>query len=179
MASLRDLVLCQDPDGAQLLARLHDYAEAHEGVVDGIEGELAPLWEAHDRTVARKAEATAWVVRELEARANARRNAAKELTEAAKREEKACERIREYVLLAMREAGVPRMAGETCEWRRGKNGGLVPLVIDVQVAELPEAFVRTKISLEPDKDAIRAALERGDDVPGCRLGERGERLTLK
>jgi hypothetical protein len=179
MATLRDLVLCTDPDGAALMARLHEYAEAHDGVVDGIEAELAPLWEDHDRSVARKAEATAWVVRELEARVEARRAAALALEEAAEREERAAERIRAYVLQAMQEAGVPRLAGETCEWRRQRNGGKVPLVVEAAAPELPDAFVRTKVVTEPDREAIRAALERGEDVPGCRLGERGERLVLR
>jgi hypothetical protein len=110
VSSLRDLVLCQDPDGAALLARMHAHAEEHDGDVTDLEAVLAPLWESHELTVTRKAEATAWVVRELVARAEARVQAAKALKEAAEREERAAERIRAYVLQVMQEANVTRLA---------------------------------------------------------------------
>lgn len=179
MASLRDLVLCQDPLGAELLTRLHEHAEAHEGDVSALEEVLAPYWERHDLDVAVKAESTAWVVRELEARADARRRAAAQLQDLAEREERAAERVRAYVMGIMREASVSKLDGKTAQWRRQKNGGKVPLVIPPEVVDLPEAYQRTEIRVLPDKDAIRAALERGETVPGCALGERGERLVLR
>jgi hypothetical protein len=177
MASLRDLVVCRDPDGAALLELLNEHAEAHEGDVTAIEEALAPWWQEHDRAIERKAEAVAWVLRELEARAEAQRAAAKAIAEAARRAEAACERIRGYVLLSMREAGLQRLAGTTVELRRQKNGGVVPVIIECPPESLPPDLQAVKI--EANKAAIREALERGATVPGCSLGERSERLVLR
>jgi hypothetical protein len=178
MTSLRDLVLCRDPLGAELLTRLHEHAEAHDGDVSALEEVLAPYWERHDLDVAAKAEATAWVVRELEARSEARRLAAAKLLDLAEREERASARVRAYVLGVMREAGVNRLDGATSQWRRQKNGGKVPVLVD-PAAALPMRLQRVKTLITPDLDAIRAALEAGEDVSGCSLGERSERLVLR
>jgi hypothetical protein len=179
VASLRDLVLCQDAEGARLLERLHAHAEAHDGDVSALEEELAPYWARHELATAAKAEATAWVVRELEARASARRAAAQQLVEAADREERAAARVRAYVVQVMLEAGTKAISGTTCRWSRQSNGGAVPLLVEARVEDLPEHLVRVEIKSVPDRAAIRAALERGEQVAGCRLGERGERVVLR
>jgi hypothetical protein len=178
MPTLHELVLCRDPDGASVLERLHACADEHDGDVTSVEAALAPLWEAHERSLSQKVESIAWVIRELDSRATAQRGAAADLTAAAERTANAARRVREYVMRTMDEAGVARLAGATCELRIQRNGGVTPLVVD-DGADLPDAFIRTTVHTEPDKAAIRAALERGDDVPGCRLGERGRSLRLR
>lgn len=40
-------------------------------------------------------------------------------------------------------------------------------------------FRRTVVSYSPDTEAIRQALEFGEDVPGCRLGIRGTHLRIR
>jgi hypothetical protein len=42
---------------------------------------------------------------------------------------------------------------------------------------LPDKF--KKITIEPDNDKIREALEKGEEVPGCVLEERGQHLSIK
>lgn len=39
------------------------------------------------------------------------------------------------------------------------------------VSGLGEAFVRRKVTVEPDKKAIGDALKAGQEVPGCRIVE--------
>ncbi len=58
-----------------------------------------------------------------------------------------------------------------------KNGGKVPLILPKSVDSLPPEFVQT--IREPNKDEIRTALENGDAIEGCYLGERGTRLSIK
>ena len=45
-------------------------------------------------------------------------------------------------------------------------------------ANLPEEYVRTKTTVEPDKTAIKAALASGKTVDGCTLETRNN-MTLK
>jgi hypothetical protein len=60
------------------------------------------------------------------------------------------------------------------------NGGKAPLVVPdewrANPTAAPEAFHKRKIEL--DLAAIRAKLEAGETVEGCRIGERGTRLTI-
>ena len=58
-----------------------------------------------------------------------------------------------------------------------KNGGKLPIVLDVPVEELPPDLVRYK--MEADNDAIRKYLDEGVASPWCHYGERGEHLEVK
>ena len=44
-------------------------------------------------------------------------------------------------------------------------------------AQIPADFMRTKTTTEPDKTAIKAAIQAGRDIPGAKL-EQGETLRL-
>lgn len=59
-----------------------------------------------------------------------------------------------------------------------KNGGKLPLIIDPD-ANIPHKWC--KITIEPDKDMIRTALETGNAevLEFAHFGERGEHLTIK
>lgn len=57
------------------------------------------------------------------------------------------------------------------------HGGQLPVEIDVPPEKLPIRFQR--VSIEPNKTMLREALERGEEIEGVRLGERGESLRIK
>lgn len=59
-----------------------------------------------------------------------------------------------------------------------KNGGKLPLIID-QDANVPHKWC--KITIEPDKDMIRTALESGNTevLSFAHFGERGEHLSIR
>ena len=59
-----------------------------------------------------------------------------------------------------------------------KNGGKAPLVLKPELLsnQLPERF--QKVSVEPNKTAIRAALEAGENLDFAALGERGSSLRI-
>ena len=69
-----------------------------------------------------------------------------------------------------------KKAGNTVKASIAKNGGQQPIVLTIAPEELPKDFQKVKI--EPDKDAIRNALEHGRIIPGVTLGERGEHLNI-
>jgi hypothetical protein len=56
------------------------------------------------------------------------------------------------------------------------NGGKAPMKVPENVQELPTHLRRIK--WEPDTDAIRAALEAGKEIDGCRLLERGRHVRI-
>jgi len=67
--------------------------------------------------------------------------------------------------------------GETLPGARLQvNGGTAPLVYaeDFDPASLP--FTLQRVTVEPNADAIRAAIAKGETVPGVTLGERGRSL---
>lgn len=57
-----------------------------------------------------------------------------------------------------------------------KNGGKLPLIIE-DGADIPDKYC--KVTIEPDKDKIRTALETGNVLDFAHFGERGEHLSIK
>lgn len=130
---------------------------------------LATFLDAADDKIA----ALRAVVIRLEADAALLKSEAALFTERRKRAESAAERCTESaagLLRAMRDAGqAPVVEGVA---RLQTNGGKVPVIVEDEAA-VPVAYRRAVVP-PPDLDRIRAALESGAAVPGCRLGERGE-----
>jgi hypothetical protein len=54
------------------------------------------------------------------------------------------------------------------------NGGKQPLVVEKDAKDLPPVFQK----IEPDNEAIRKALEDGEDVEGCYLAPRGKHVRV-
>lgn len=118
----------------------------------------------------------AWA-RSQEALAVASRVEAKRLQGVAARREAAVERLKAYVLDIMRAQEIKKVDTPLGAVRRVKNGGRVPVIIeDGAVDALPPECVKTVRT--PISDEIRERLERGEQLPKCRLGERGERVEL-
>lgn len=59
------------------------------------------------------------------------------------------------------------------------NGGQRPLSIQVEPERLPVEYRKEVKTWQPDKVAIRTALEGGAFIPGCVLQERGNRIAIK
>ena len=77
-------------------------------------------------------------------------------------------RSRRQLGLPTKIAGVASLVG---------NGGKTPLILpDGWADTAPAAYV--VVRKEPNGDLIRAALEAGKDIPGAKLGERGEHVRF-
>lgn len=84
--------------------------------------------------------------------------------------------IKAYLLRNMKAAGIKEIRADdgTFTVKTAKN----PPRVDVYDERLlPEHLLRVKT--EPDKTAIKAALQNGEDVQGARLITDGERLSVK
>lgn len=112
-------------------------------------------------------------IKNLEADAAAIKAEAKAMSDRAKAAEKKAEGLRGYLaaVLAGEKWSSPKVA---ISWRKS-----VAVEIDeTEVPELPEQYVRRKVSVEADKTAIKEALKAGESIEGCRLVER-QNISIK
>jgi len=115
------------------------------------------------------------------ARANARTEELTRLGALVDTDENTIKRLKTALLNFMTERGVTKIETPLHKLTIAKNGGKAPLTIPDQwrhdAATAPEQYHRRMIRL--DVDAIRTDLESGQDVPGCRIEERGTPLRIK
>ena len=126
-----------------------------------------------------KVDAYAGIIRELEAMSATRKAEAKRMADLAKADENRAKWLKDRLLLALDVMGETRIDGDRHRVSIAKNGGKAPLLVPDDVALLPDAYVRTTVKRDADKEAIREALENGTDIPGCRLGERGRSIRIR
>ncbi len=163
-------------DDARALADLLDELD---GDITGQEKAVQAFLDETGDAMTAKVDAYAGLIRQLEAFAATRKAEAKRMADLAKSDENRAKWLKERLLLAMDVIGETRIDGDRHRVSIAKNGGKVPVVVPDDVDALPDAFVRTVVKRDADKDAIREALEGGADVPGCKLGERGRSVRIK
>lgn len=134
--------------------------------LEGMAGELE-VKATNVAMMARNLEATAAAIKDAEVRMAARR----------KTLERRSQWLRHYLLESMQHAGIKRMECPQFVLAVRDN----PARVDVfEQALVPAHFLRQPEPPppEPDKMAIKKALESGADVPGCRL-TKTQRLEVR
>lgn len=121
-----------------------------------------------------KADGYAKIIKELEAKQNARKEEAKRLNESAKVFENRVKALKINLYNAMKTTGKTKFATDLFSFNIAKNGGKQSLVID---SDVPKEY--TKTIIENDTDKIRQALEEGKELPFAHLEPRGESLRIK
>ncbi len=146
----------------------------------------------------KKVDSIAHVLLDLEARRQIHVNESARLKMLADGEEATAKRIKEMVLLVMDEFDTKILEGTIHDLKAQGSGGLQALTIaqpDMVPLELKRVTVTIALSawekvkhmvglpvrclIEEDTQAIRAALDRGEGVPGCRLEPRGKHLRIR
>lgn len=156
-----------------------EYAEAHDGNLDGVEDQIA-AWSAEtDEPLEAKLEGIARLIREWDAKADARKAEAKKLSDAAKADENRAERLKAWTKFCLESQGMTKAEAGPYTFAIQKNGGVAPLTLAVEDPNAwPEDYLVVTASL--DKAKIRAALEAGTDLEGrASIGERGTSLRIK
>lgn len=138
---------------------------------------IADTLEAINLEIEVKAENTAKVLRELEAMAAALKAEEQRLNERRKSIESNVERIKAGLYEAMKTTGKTKFKTALFSFSIQKNGGKIPVVVDVDTADLPDDLVI--ISEKPDVEAIREYLEKNGESKLAHFGERGESLRIK
>lgn len=123
-----------------------------------------------------KAEDYAGLIRELELRSQARTEEMKRIRALADADAALAERLKERLRDAMQRTGRTRIDTPRFRLSVVGNGGRQPLLIADPEA-IPPLFIRNVPEI--NREAIRLALDAGQEVPGCSLAPRGSRLSIK
>lgn len=121
-----------------------------------------------------KADGYAKIIKELEAKRDARKAEAKRLTENAKVFDNRVNALKQNLFNTMKSTGKTKFATDLFSFNIAKNGGKQTLTID---GDVPKEY--TKTIIENDTDKIRADLEAGKELPFAHLEPRGESLRIK
>ena len=139
---------------------------------DALNEHLAGL----DTALESKAESYAGFIKELEMRAESRGKEASRIRALAAADDALATRLKEGLKAAMEQTGKLKIETPRFKLSVAGNGGKQVLEIDNPSA-LDPAFQR--VVREPDKDAIRSALDSGIEITGCRLLARGTSLRIR
>ena len=141
---------------------------------DADEEMILDTLEAIEGEIEDKADNYAKIIKELEAKQNARKEEAKRLTESAKVFENRVKALKSNLFNSMKSTGKTKFATDLFSFNIAKNGGKQTLTID---GDVPEEYTKTVI--ENDTDKIRQALENGEKLTFAHLEPRGESLRIK
>ena len=116
------------------------------------------------------------VIRNLEASMNALKTEAKRLSDKAKTMSNNIDRLKKAIYDSMKATGTDKVKGQIFTVAIQKNDGKLPVIVDVDTADLPDELV--KIVESPDLEAIAKLIDSGN-TQYAHYGERGESLRIK
>lgn len=161
---------------------IDDLLEECGGDITGVEATIDQWFAEADANLVQKAEGYCWFMRELAARADARKAEAARLAARAKTDQATHDWLRGRLLEFLQERGMAGVQTKSFRATVCRNGGLPPLLIDDAVKahpdSLPPGLYRTVVTHSVDTDAVRRALESGATIDGCAIGERGVHLRV-
>jgi type I site-specific restriction-modification system R (restriction) subunit len=136
---------------------------------------LENLGEERDR----KLDNYAALIAELEARAEVRKKEAQRLAKLASTDEKKAVMLKERLKWFFEANKLKNVETSRYKLSLTKSGGKAPLILDdaISATNLPEKF--QKLHVEPDKTAIRAALEAGEELDFAHLGDRSSTIRIR
>lgn len=126
-----------------------------------------------------KLDAYVTLIAEFDARAEARLAESKRVKALADRDALNSERLRGRLKQYFERTGRDKVETKRFRVSLVANGGKLPLNLHCPPESLPEEFRREKVVFSADQAAIRAALERGEQLVFAELGERGKVLRIK
>lgn len=149
--------------------RLQDQIEAGEDY----EGILAVIGDE----IETKADGYARVIRNMESQATAFKEEEKRIAENRRRLETSIERLKQNLFDSMKATGKEKFKTDLFTFSIQKNGGAIPVIVDVPTEKLPDDLVQ--ITEKPDLKAIAKYIEETGDLTYAHFGERGESLRIK
>lgn len=135
--------------------------------LEGVEGEFDIKMENYCK-----------VIKNLEGKMDSIDSEIKRLIERKKTFKNNIERMKSCMFDAMKSVGKREAGGDLFTARIQKNGGKLPVVLDVtDTCELPDELIR--ITESPDMEAIRELLDSGEKCKFAHYEERGESLRIR
>lgn len=123
-----------------------------------------------------KIESYCKVIRNIEADIEAFKIEAKRLNEKAKMLEGNRDRLKKAMFESMKATNTPKVKAGVFAVAIQKNGGKLPVIVDVETEYLPKELV--KVVESPDLEAIAKLIDSGN-TQYAHYGERGESLRIK
>ena len=124
-----------------------------------------------------KAENTAIIINELSAEAAKIKAEEQRLNARRKVYENRVSNLKQGLFDAMKLTGKTKFKTDLFSFNIAKNGGKIPVIVDVDCSELPDDLVT--ITEKPNLDAIAAYLEKHPESKYGHFGDRGESLRIK
>ena len=141
------------------------------------ESEIAAKLQALDDQLTDKVANGIAIIQQLKSTADAMDAEIKRLNQSKRAIENRVGFLKDYYLSHLERIGKSRVLTPRGAMSVVKAGGLKPLRIDDEDL-IPLEYKREVIQSLIDKDAVREALERGMEISGARLEERGKYLRI-
>ena len=124
-----------------------------------------------------KIESYAMVIKNLSADIAALKEEADRLNSRRKTLEANIDSLKSRMFDSMKATNTPKIKGRLFTISIQANGGKIPVIVDVDTADLPDDLV--KIEEKPDLDAISKFIAANPDTKLAHFGQRGESLRIK
>ena len=89
------------------------------------------------------------------------------------------DRLKRNLQQAMVNTGKTKFKTDLFSFAIQKNGGALPVIVDVPLEDLPEDLITYTINEKPNLKAIAQYMESTGDVSYAHFGDRGESLRIK
>lgn len=118
-------------------------------------------------------------IRNNQARINAKEAEVLRLKEACETEEAQNDRLKKALMAMMDRANITKVKGNLLTVSIRNNGGVLPITIEGDPADLPESFRKEKVVYSLNREAVEQAKELGVDLPaGVVVQPRGRNLQI-
>jgi len=146
------------------------------------DGEINPTLEAwltaKEDELQTKVEAYCSIIGEMEAMAEARKAEAKRIADLGAADARKAQRMRDVLREVFGRLNILRMETTRYKLRLQNAGGKQRIVVD-PFEPMPEQYQKTTVTVEPDLDSIRKALDAGEVLSFATLAPRGQILVIK
>ena len=161
------------------MANIYDlqaaYLNIQESILNG--DDLSGILETLDAAIEEKADGYASIIANLTSDIEGIKAEEKRLKERRQNYEASIERLKENLFACMKSTGKTKFKTEKFSFAISKNGGALPLILKVDISQLPDDLVI--IEEKADKKAIAKYIEETGDLTFAEFGERGESLRIK
>ena len=152
-------------------------AEVGGDISDPKVAETVEVWMAElDSNLHGKIDNYVALITEMQHRAETRKAESERLANRARIDNESANWLAERLLQALSDRGLRKIETDRYAVSVVGNGGRQPIVL---TADVPPDWHRTRTTVEPDRERIRASLEAGEALPFATLGDRGKRLSIR
>jgi hypothetical protein len=148
---------------------------------DCADGELAPAiqqWmESISEAEQEKLDNYCALIRDVQLRIAARQEERDRLQLRIQTDENLVAKLKGMLLWYFNQHSIRKYETERYRISVARNGGKLQVEVDLPAEHLPAAY--QIVEVKANKDAIRTAMEAGENVKGCRLLPRGEHVQIR